>query len=73
MICVEHFPNKNSLLLQVDCAIFGHLSQVVYVDFPFEHKEVLQADCANLLPYMDRIRSRLWPDWDALVAKGTFC
>lgn len=55
------------LPFQVDCALFGQLCQIIYPDFPFPHKEILGTECANIKPYVERIRVRLWPDWYTLA------
>ena len=55
----------------MDCVVFGHLSQVVYADFPYPHKEAIAA-CSNIEPYMERMKATLWPDWDTLVNMEPF-
>lgn len=64
--------NPVSLSPQVDCTIFGHLSQIVYPDMPYPQKDFIQTHCPNLVAYMERIQSLYWPDWDQLVDTGTF-
>ena len=60
------------LPLQVDCAIFGHLSQIAFVDFPYAHKDLLNMECSNLRHYLYRIREKLWPDWFIRSDPGEF-
>ena len=60
------------LYLQVDCAVFGHLSQIMFVDFPYAHKDMFDEECINLRHYLYRIRDRLWPDWFGRAAPGEF-
>ncbi len=57
---------------QVDCALFGQLCQIVYPQFPFPHKEVLEEECSNIIPYVDRIREQYWPDWHTIVNDELF-
>ena len=58
--------------LQLDCCVFGQLSQIVNVDMPFPHKEVLQNGGGNLVQFMERMKKRAWPDWDEIVDMSTF-
>jgi len=59
------FGDKIRLL---DCILFAHLSQILLIDVDFPHKAVLgEETCSNLMPYMQRIKEQLWPDWDKLV------
>ena len=62
-----------SFLLQIDCSLFGHLCQIAYVvDFPYPHRAVLKGKGANLMTYLDRVRDRLWEDWDERVNPAPF-
>jgi len=56
----------------VDCTLFGHLSQIVYLDLAFPFKDVLNDECTNIVPYLDRFRDRIWPDWKNLVNDNPF-
>lgn len=57
----------------IDCCVFGHLAQVAYVhSLPYPHRELLEAECPNLLRYLDRVKTLLWPDWDEVVDPGEF-
>ena len=56
-------------LWQVDCVIFGHLCQVVFVDFPYFHKEAVDD---KVRAYLERVRDALWPDWYQRVVDEPF-
>ena len=59
------------LFFQIDCVAFAHLSQCLLVDVNYPHKKVLD-ECPNLLPYLERLKQRLWPDWDDIVNNNKF-
>lgn len=49
----------------VDCYIFGHLSQILYIpsiDYP--HVDWLKANCPNLIAFATRVIDQLWPEWN---------
>ncbi len=69
--CCEYYLHF-LYFIQVDCTVFGMLSQIVYVDFSYAHKDLLITECTNIMPYMERIRRKYWPDWDNIVATGHF-
>jgi len=50
----------------VDCALFGHLVQFVYVPMDFNLKSYIYRECLNLVKFVDRVREELWPDWDQM-------
>lgn len=52
----------------VDCAVFGHLAQIWYAPLNPPHKLVMQNEAKNLGPYLDRLKNRIWPDWDEFCA-----
>jgi len=58
-------------ITKADCAVFAHLSQFVYVTLEYPHKEAM-VGCPNILPYMERIKKQVWPDWDELVNMELF-
>ena len=53
-----------SFLLQVDCSLFGIITQVICVPMKFPERKYIQDNCPNLLDFVDRIKSNYWPDWD---------
>ena len=62
----------NLLKLQVDCSLFGQLSHIVYIDLDLPHKTILDTECTNLKPYVERIKDTLWKDWDDIVNAEPF-
>ena len=60
------------VIFQVDCAIFGQLSQIVYIDLDFPYKDILDSECPNIKPYLERIKDTLWPDFDEIVNNEKF-
>lgn len=57
---------------KADCGVFGHLSQVLYPDMPYPHRDFIQTECPNLVRYMEHMRQTYWADWDSLVECDTF-
>jgi len=53
----------------VDCAIFGHLSQFLYIPMDFPQKAYLKEKCPFLLQFMENFRLDYWPDWDVKCTK----
>jgi len=57
----------------LDCVAFAHLGTMFFIDVDFPHKSVLEAEeYSNLMPYLERIKERLWPDWDQIVNMEKF-
>ena len=55
---------SSSSATRTDCAVFGHLSQFLYMpwkDFP---PRQLLCKYPNLVDFMARFKARYWPDWD---------
>ena len=48
----------------LDCAVFGHLSQFVYIPLSFPQRTYMEDHCPNLLAFMERFRSTYWDDWE---------
>jgi len=48
----------------VDCMLFGHLAQFLYIDIGFPQKTYMEQNCPNLVSLVDRIKGRFWPDWE---------
>jgi len=47
----------------VDCTIFGHLVQFVYLPLDIPQKLYIKEKCPNLAKFVDRMRETFWPDW----------
>jgi len=50
----------------VDCTIFGHLAQFLYIPMDFPQKAYMHKHCPNLVQLVDRIKSKAWPDWEEM-------
>ena len=57
-----HGDNPSTL----DCVVFGHLAQFLYIDIKFPQAEFIRSEAANLLQLVERIRTELWPDWEEM-------
>merc|ERR1719154_432379 len=56
----------------VDCVLFGHIVQFLYIDIGFPQREVLVNECQNLVALVERIKYRYWPDWEKQMPKPPF-
>eukprot|EP00095_Tigriopus_kingsejongensis_P001050 maker-scaffold397_size184017-snap-gene-0.42 protein:Tk01050 transcript:maker-scaffold397_size184017-snap-gene-0.42-mRNA-1 annotation:"atp-binding domain-containing protein 3" len=52
----------------IDCTLFGHLAQFLYIPMDFPQKAFLKEHCSNIVDYVDRVRDKFWPDWDEMCA-----
>ncbi len=50
----------------VDCTIFGHLVQFAYMPLEMPQKLFIQKEATNLLAFVNRMREKLWPDWNEM-------
>lgn len=50
----------------LDCTVFGHLSQFLYIAIDFPQKAYLKENCPGLLRFMDHFKQTHFPDWDTL-------
>ena len=50
----------------IDCAIFGHLSQFLYIDMPnpFPQQVYIKSECPHIMAFMKAFRDLYWRDWD---------
>ncbi|XP_053400984.1 failed axon connections homolog isoform X2 [Mercenaria mercenaria] len=56
---------------EVDCAVFGQVSQVKYhVPETVKARKYLEEALPNLNAYMDRMKETFWPDWEECTTKG---
>jgi len=56
-------PNK------LDATAFAYLSQFWYAPGESDLKTFIQEECANLVTYLDRVKTRYWSDWDEKLRK----
>jgi len=52
----------------IDCVIFGHLSQFLFIPLDFPQKKFMQDECKNLVTFVERFRDAHWPDWEKLCS-----
>ena len=48
----------------LDCTVFGHLVQFLYIPIDFPQKAYLKNECMNLVEFVERFRQTYWPDWE---------
>ena len=53
----------------IDCTLFGHLAQFLYIPMAFPQKEFILRECPNLAALVDRIRDEFWQDWEFMCSK----
>lgn len=49
----------------LDCTVFGHLSQFLYIEMEFPQKTYLKEQCPKLVRFMDHFRQTYFKDWGA--------
>ena len=50
----------------LDCVVFGHLAQFLYIDMGFPQAEFLRSQADNLCHLVERIKTEVWPDWEEM-------
>ena len=50
----------------LDCAVFGHLAQFLFINIKFPQEEYIRTTATNLLHHVERIKAELWPDWEEM-------
>jgi len=53
----------------IDCTVFGHLSQFLWLPLDFPQKAYIKERCPNLVRFMTRFREQYWPDWESRCKK----
>jgi hypothetical protein len=48
----------------IDCTLFGHLIQFLYIPMDFPQKAHMAEHCQNIVDYVERMREEFWPDWN---------
>lgn len=56
----------------VDCTIFGHLAQFLYIPMDFPQREHMMTKCENLVAFMSRVQDNIWKDGMSSDEDGTF-
>lgn len=54
----------------VDCMLFGHLAQFLFIDIGFPQKTFLETRCSNLVELVTRMKTELWPDWEKSIEEA---
>jgi len=52
----------------IDCVLFGHLSQFIFIPIDFPQKHFLLSECQNVVDFVHRFRAAYWPDWEQLCS-----
>jgi len=51
----------------VDCMLFGHLAQFLFIDIGFPQKTFMETKCPNLVELVTRMKDKFWQDWDESI------
>jgi len=51
----------------MDCMVFAHLAQFLYIDIGFPQKTFLETECSNLVDFVTRMKEKYWEDWDQSI------
>jgi len=54
----------------IDCMIFGHLAQFLYIDIGFPQKTYLESHCQNLIDLVTRMKTTYWQDWEQTIIQS---
>lgn len=49
----------------LDCTLFGHFAQFLYIPLDFPQKKYIHENCKNIIEYVERFRALYWKDWDS--------
>jgi glutathione S-transferase len=50
----------------LDCTLFGHLAQFLYIPIDFPQQKYIHENCVNVVEYVERFKQMYWKDWDAV-------
>lgn len=53
----------------LDCTVFSHLSQFLYIRMDFPQKKFLNEKCPALLRFMEHFKQTHFPDWETKCQK----
>lgn len=65
----KNFLFTSDLPTTIDCTVFGHLAQFLYIPMAFPQKKFMLENCPNLVEYVDRMKYLMWPDWEDMCKK----
>lgn len=60
----EYMFGKEATTL--DCTLFGHLAQFLFIPLDFPQKKFMKEHCGNVVEYVERFKEMYWKDWDAV-------
>ncbi|KAK7499330.1 hypothetical protein BaRGS_00009305 [Batillaria attramentaria] len=49
---------------EVDCAMFGMLSQILFHMVGSRHEQHVRENLPNIVAYVERMKAKFWPDWE---------
>jgi len=52
----------------IDCTLYGHLAQFLYIPLEIPMKSYMKRETPNLVEYMERIKAKIYPDWERLCS-----
>ena len=50
----------------LDCAVFGHLAQFLFINIGFPQKSYMEQNTRNLVDFVHRVKNEVWPDWEEM-------
>lgn len=53
----------------LDCTVFGHLSQFLYIAMDFPQKAYLKENCPCVLRFMEHFKQTHFADWETLCER----
>ena len=53
----------------LDCAVFGHVSQFLYIPISFPQTDYIHQHCPKLMAFMKNFQQTVFPDWDIKCQK----
>ena len=57
---------QGDMATSLDCTVFGHMSQFLFIDINFPQEKYLRENCPNLVSLVERIKLDVWPDWEEM-------
>ncbi|CAL4093269.1 unnamed protein product [Meganyctiphanes norvegica] len=57
-------------LCEADCSVFAHLANILYNYPGSPHEATVKDEFVSLVEYVERVKTELWPDWEACLAQS---
>mmetsp|Transcript_17868 Transcript_17868/g.39618 ORF Transcript_17868/g.39618 Transcript_17868/m.39618 type:complete len:157 (-) Transcript_17868:72-542(-) len=51
----------------IDCTLFAHLAQFLYIPLEFPQKSYMNSNCPTLVAYVGRFKEQYWKDWENIT------